>query len=187
MTADMCLVSGSAKPSADADVSVRPRWFLVFTKPSAEAKAKENLERQGYRVYYPRLRYPRLFAGRWMERIVALFPRYVFVQLTAGQSLAPVRSTFGVAAVVRFGPGYAVVPDAILDGLREREDPISGLHRLNRAFGVGAAVRVIAGTFACLDGVFEREAGDERIVVLLSLLGQHTRVQIPAQFVVARA
>jgi len=162
------------------------QWFLIFTKPSGEETAEKNLERQGYHVYYPRLLRPALRRGHWIERIVSLFPRYLFVQLdTARQSLAPVRSTLGVANVVRFGSEIAVVNDHIVDGLIRRADPQSGLHRLAgaRPFEPGCPVSIVAGAFEGLDGIFERDAGNERVVVLLKLLGQSTPVRIPAGFV----
>ena len=163
------------------------QWFLIFTKPSAEELATRNLERQGFRVYYPRLLRLGLRRGRWVERIVSLFPRYVFVQLdTARQSLAPIRSTTGVANIVRFGSGITVVHDRIVDALMRRADPTSGLHRLAgaRVFEAGAAVSIVAGAFQGLDGIFERDAGNERVVILLRLLGRQAPVRIPAGFVV---
>jgi transcriptional antiterminator RfaH len=173
----------------DASPSGRlARWFLVMTKVGNEAHAQAQLERQGYCVYYPRLRQPKLFRGRWVDRVVGLFPRYLFLQVSPAQCLAPVRSTRGVSSVVRFGSQYAMVPDEIVRDLERRADPVSGLHRLNRerSFDADSAVRVIAGAFNGLDGVFQREAGDERVVVLLELLGLPTRVLIPAQFVVGQ-
>lgn len=173
--------------AAGCSHGVSLRWFLVFTKPSSEQTAQTNLERQGYRVYYPRLLRPSLHRGRWVDRIVSLFPRYLFIQLdTARQSLAPVRSTLGVANIVRFGSESTVVPNAILDDLILRADPESGLHRLSvsRPFEPGSRVRVVTGAFEGLDGVFEREGGSERVVVLLDLLGQYTPVRIPSRFVV---
>jgi transcriptional antiterminator RfaH len=164
-------------------------WFLILTKPSAENTAQLNLERQGYRVYYPRLQRPMLHRGRWIERIVALFPRYLFLQLNSlNQSLAPVRSTLGVASIVRFGREVAVVPRGIVDTLIHREDPGTGLHRLGpaRTFERGAPVRIIAGIFEGLQGVFERDVGEERVVVLLRLLGQDSTVRVPDRFVVSR-
>jgi transcriptional antiterminator RfaH len=163
------------------------RWFLIFTKPSAEETAKQNLERQGFRVYYPRLLRPALQRGRWVERIVSLFPRYLFVQLdTACQSIAPIRSTTGVTSIVRFGSETTVVHDRIVDSLMRRADPASGLHRLAapNVFEAGAAVTVVAGAFEGIEGIFEREAGNERVVVLLRLLGRSSPVRIPAGFVV---
>jgi transcriptional antiterminator RfaH len=158
-------------------------WFLVFTKPAAEAAAQRNLQRQGYKVYFPRLIRPVLRRGRWGERAVALFPRYLFVQLdTARQSMGPMRSTLGVSSIVHFGAEATRVPDEIVDGLCSRADPVSGLHRLRspRALDPGASVRVIAGALEGLQGVFEREVGEDRAVVLLSLLGRRTPVCVQA-------
>jgi transcriptional antiterminator RfaH len=162
------------------------RWFLVFTKPSGEQLAKANLERQGFQVYYPRLQQPSLYRGRWVERIVSLFPRYLFLRLdTLRQSLAPVRSTLGVANIVRFGLDSTTVPDAIVADLMRREDPETGLHKLAGAgpFKQGARVTVVAGAFEGFGGIFEREAGDERVVILLKLLGQDTPVKVPSRYV----
>lgn len=163
------------------------RWFLIFTKPGCEELAQQNLRQQGFRVYHPRLARPALRRGRWIERIVSLFPRYLFVQLdVARQSLAPIRSTTGVASIVRFGVDVTVVHDSIVEGLMRRADPGSGLHRLATAnvFEPGAPVSIVAGAFEGLDGIFERDAGNERVVVLLRLLGRNAPVRIPAGFVV---
>src|SRR4030081_167147 len=86
------------------------RWYLVHTRPACERVAQVNLERQGYGVYFPRLLQPVRARGRWVERLVSLFPRYIFLHLEVGcQPLALAQSTVGVAAVVRFGFDYAVV------------------------------------------------------------------------------
>jgi transcriptional antiterminator RfaH len=124
--------------------------------------------------------------GRRRERVVALFPRYLFVRLEEGrQSLAPVRSSVGVSDVVKFGEDYAVVPDAVIRDLRAREDPVSGLHQLADAapFARGAPVRISAEPFGALEGVFERYDGTGRVIVLLSLLGQEAQVCVPIPFV----
>ena len=157
------------------------RWYLVHTKPSREALAQDNLERQGFEVYYPRLGQ----CVRWREqsrkRITALFPRYLFLQLDEGrQSLRPVHSTIGVAAVVRFGFQYTVVPEAVIRELQMRGDSTTGLHLLTGTpmLARGAKVRVSAGAFDGLEGIFQRSAGADRVVVLLSLLGQNTSVHV---------
>lgn len=162
------------------------RWFLVRTKPSAEALAAAQLARQGYETYLPRLTRPVRRAGRWVQRVGALFPGYLFLLLDEGrQALAPVRSTVGVASVVRFGTRYAVVPEGVVHELRERADPATGLHRLNagRRLTAGAAVRIAGGAFDGIDGIFERAIGTDRVIVLLGILGQYARVQLPADLV----
>lgn len=163
-------------------------WFLVLTKASGEEVARTNLHRQGYAVYYPRLLRRTLYRGRWADRIVPLFPRYLFVQLDMScQALAPVRSTLGIVDFVRFGSKPALVPDSIVEELRGRADAASGLHRLHaHALERGAAVSVISGVFAGLDGIFEREVCEQRAVVLLRLLGQETAVRVPSGFICPR-
>ncbi len=174
--------SAAADALQGAASSLDHRWFLISTKPCSEATAKANLERQGYRVYLPQLLQPRLVRGRWIDRITALFPGYLFLQLVIGsESLSPVRSTLGVSAPVRFGSEYAIVPAHVVNTLINRADPDSGLHRLTRRlFEPGSLVRVIAGSFAGLEGVFERETGEDRVVVLFNLLGRETPLRMPA-------
>jgi transcriptional antiterminator RfaH len=165
------------------DSSVR-RWYLIFTKPAGETTAQVNLERQGYRVYFPRLQQRKLYRGRWRDHISALFPRYLFLQLYADQSLAPVRSTLGVADAVRFGADYAIVPDQVVDGLLRRSAEF-GLHRLMQPlFTPGTMVRVVAGAFVGLEGIFEREIGEDRVAVLFKLLGRETSVCMPSGSVI---
>jgi transcriptional antiterminator RfaH len=165
------------------------RWYLIHTKPTREVVAETNLLRQGYQVYHPRLLRPTLVRGRWVDRVTSLFPRYLFLRLAVGdQSMGPVRSTLGVANIVRFGYEYAIVPDAVVESLRVRAHAHTGLHRLNSpsSFEPGSNVRIVAGVFEGLEGVFQRESGDERVLLLLGLLGRDTLVQVPAEFVLTQ-
>jgi transcriptional antiterminator RfaH len=163
------------------------RWYLIHTKPASESVAQAHLQRQGYEVYFPRLLQPTRRRARWTDALVALFPRYLFLRLSEGeQPLSPVRSTAGVSCVVRFGTHYAVVPDHVVGELRARANPQTGLHRLSDhlPFAPGRAVRVAGHVLDGLEGVFEREAGAERVVVLLKLLGQDVPVRVPADLIV---
>lgn len=164
------------------------RWYLVHTKPLRESIARSNLGRQGYETYLPQLLETIKPRQRRIERVVALFPRYLFLRLDEGmQSLKPVHSTLGVTGVVRFGPSYANVPDEVIGHLRGREDPGTGLHRLREPERLkpGATVTLTGGAFAGLEAIFEREVGSERASVLLGILGHETRVQVSAQLVAA--
>lgn len=167
------------------------RWYLVLTKPRSEATAKVHLERQGYGIFFPRLRELVLSRGRRIERVVPLFPRYLFSRLNvSSQSLAPMRSSVGVSEIVRFGRDYVVVPDAIVEDLMRRADPDSGLHVLKRRRSLepGTSVQFVGGAFDGLDGIFERDDGDQRVLVLLRFLGREVSVRVPsAQVVPQRA
>lgn len=166
------------------------RWYLIQTKPSAELVAEWNLQRQGYETYYPRAVIDGRRRGHARERIGALFPRYLFLRLDEGvQCLSPVRSTVGVASIVRFGIHYATVPDRLVSELRQRADAETGLHHVSGTAlpGRGALVQITDGPLQGLEGIFEREAGADRVIVLLRLLGQTARVQVPVDHIIAAA
>ena len=164
-------------------------WYLIQTKPAREAVAEFNLLRQSYQVYYPRLLRLRRHRGNWVDQVAALFPGYLFFRLAPSQELGPVRSTVGVANIVRFGKAYAIIPARIVEDLRARADPETGFHRLQQCmrFSPGSNVRIVAGVFDGLEGVFKRESGDERVVLLLRLLGRDTQVEVPARFVLSQS
>ena len=157
------------------------RWHVIRSKPRAESTARAQLERQGFRVYFPQLVKPARVRGRWLDRIEPLFPRYLFVALESGrQCLAPIRSTVGVTGIVRFGTDYATVTHGIIENLMRRADPQTGLHHLEQpVFRCGGTVRILEGPFERLEGVFERYEGEERALILLEVLGRETRVRMP--------
>ena len=162
------------------------RWYVIRSKPHGESTAQTQLERQGFRIYFPRIVQPTRFRGRWVDRIEPLFPRYLFLQIDdKEQSLAPVRSTVGVTDIVRFGTEYATVLDETVQELMNRADPETGLHRLRKPlFERGVHVRVSEGPFSGLEGVFECYEREERVLILLEVLGRQTRVDIPIDQVV---
>jgi len=165
------------------------RWYLVRTKPNSESTALRNLERQDFEAWLPRLSQSLPWRGQWRDRVVPLFPGYLFLAIDEGrQALAPVHSTLGVAGIVRFGASYAIVPDEIVRNLRLLANPETGLHCLapTARLAPGTQVRIVAGPFGGLEGIFQREAGEDRAIVLLSVLGQWANVGVAASSVVPR-
>lgn len=165
------------------------RWFAVCCKPRQELVAQENLLRQGYRVYLPRIRIKRRRKGQWLDVIEVLFPRYLFIQVDPSEtSIAPVRSTRGVAGLVRFGGQPAVIADEIMDALRLREDAESGVHQdTSPLFCKGEQVKLSAGPLAGMEGVFVEEDGEKRVIVLLELLGHANKIRVDRDLIVKAA
>ena len=164
------------------------RWYAVCCKPRQEAVAEVNLARQGFRVYLPRIRVRQRRRGHWTDAVEVLFPRYAFIRVDPMlRSTAVVRSTRGAVGLVRFGGQPAVVPDAVMDALFQREDTASGLHLEQRAsFKSGDAIKLIDGPLIGLEGVFAEQDGEKRAIVLLELLGKANRVVVSRDWI-ARA
>jgi transcriptional antiterminator RfaH len=154
-------------------------WYVVHTKVRQEQTACENLARQGYMVYMPRIKILKRSRGRQQAQQEPMFPRYIFVQPGSdAHSIAPVRSTLGVTSIVRFGQEPAVMRPAILKSIRDFEA------RRNEAsdqdispFQPGERVRVADGPLTGLEGLIS-DVSQDRVVVLMQLLGQDTRVSL---------
>lgn len=148
-------------------------WYVAHTKPRHEHIAQENLLRQGYNVYLPLMKVFKSVRNRQEARFEPLFPRYIFFQSAdARQSIAPVRSTLGITAIVRFGQVPAVLS---MDALKTIQVFEGGQNTADfeeiSAFKPGKTVVVTDGPFAGLEGMISM-ASVQRVVVLMQLLGK---------------
>ena len=154
-------------------------WYVVHTKVRQEQTACDNLVRQGYVVYLPRIKILKRIRGQQQAQQEPLFPRYLFLQPgSTAQSIAPVRSSLGVTTLVRFGQEPAVIRPETLNTIREFET------RRNQApdkdispFQPGERIRVAEGPLSGMEGLIS-DVSQERVIVLMTLLGQDTRVSI---------
>jgi transcriptional antiterminator RfaH len=156
-------------------------WFAVHTLPRMEGKAVFNLERQGFTVYCPKHLKRRSHARR-VDRVPApLFPRYLFVAIDrAVQGWRSIRSTMGVADIVRAGDEPAPVPGIIVDEIRAREDAngyvaLLPAHRLTK----GQSVQIVEGAFAGAKALVECLCDEQRVTLLIDMLGRRVAMKIP--------
>jgi transcriptional antiterminator RfaH len=163
------------------------RWYLVQTQVNGEAKAAQNLLRQGYEIYLPRYLKRRRHARKVEFVARPLFPRYIFVAIDmATHRWRSIQSTFGVSRLVTNGDDPAVVPEGVIHALKAREDE-KGFVRINSkpAFAPGDKVRVLAGAFMDSAGLFSGLADHDRVSILLDMLGRKVRVLLDADMVTA--
>jgi transcriptional antiterminator RfaH len=163
------------------------RWYVVQTQVNGEAKAQENLRRQGYQIYLPRYLKRRRHARKVDLVAKPLFPRYMFVAIdTAAQRWRSVQSTIGVSRLVTIGDEPAVVPERVIGALKAREDA-KGFVKMDvgPAFAPGDKVRVLSGAFMDNSGLFNGMADHDRVSILLEMLGRKVRVLLDADLVAA--
>jgi transcriptional antiterminator RfaH len=154
------------------------RWHIVQTHVRAESKATFHLRRQGFETYLPCYLKKRRHARRVDTVATPLFPRYLFVSVdTATQRWHSIRSTIGISRLVTCGDYPAIVPPAFVEGLKRREDA-NGFIKLEQRlrFASGDKIRIRGGAFADALGLFEGVSGEERVAILLDLLGRKVRV-----------
>jgi transcriptional antiterminator RfaH len=164
----------------ESETAAGKSWYLVYTKPRQEETAMTNLARQGYGVYLPRMKQMRRRQGRRMAVVEPLFPRYLFICLdTQTDNWGPIRSTLGVASLVRFGHEPAKVPDDLVAFLQKQEGE-GGLHQwAEPTFAAGDQVWVADGPFQGYKGILLARTSRERVLVLLDILGKQVRAKLP--------
>ncbi|MCE5181749.1 MAG: transcription/translation regulatory transformer protein RfaH [Anaerolineaceae bacterium] len=164
-------------------------WYAICCKPRQELIAQENLLRQGFHVYLPRIQIRKRRRGKWVDTIEPLFPRYLFIRVDPNRhSTAPVRSTRGAIGLVRFGGQPAVAPDRVIEALLQREDRATGLRQDDRTlFCAGEPVRLMEGPLSGMEGVFAQEDGEARVIVLMELLGKANKVRVSRDWVAPAA
>lgn len=156
------------------------RWFVVNTLPHQERRAEANLRRQGFETWLPEFRRRRRHARRIDMILAPLFPAYLFVCLDVEtERWRSINGTFGVVRLLCDGEVPKAVPAALIDDLMHRRDETGSIVLPSRKFAFGEAVKVAAGAFADLEGLFEEMAGRDRVYLLFNLLGRKVRASVP--------
>jgi transcriptional antiterminator RfaH len=155
-----------------------PFWGVVRSLPKREKFAAERLRIDGgFEVFLPLVPTKRASAP--------LFPGYLFVLIV--DRWRSINSTLGVLCLVRAGDCPARCPDHEIEALKAMIDK-HGYVRLpegrgspvRRKIAIGAKVRITAGPFGGMSGLYAGMSTRERELVLLNMLGGQRLVAIAA-------
>jgi len=150
-------------------------WYLIQCKARQAKRAEENLLRQSYVCYHPKIKHERLLRGQRKMLEESLFPGYLFIQLSKQDNWAALRSTRGVSRIVGFGGQPLAIGDYLIEQLKQRDYEYDAKARLL----AGEKVRINEGFFAELEGIFLAMDGDRRVVLLLSFLQREQKIFMP--------
>lgn len=154
-------------------------WYILHCKGGQEARAKDNVENQGYSTCLPQIRQQKILRGKKTVCIEALFPSYLFVYLDTGTAnFNALRSTRGVNGFVRFGGVPAIVPVGIMDSIIALEQAFSDRPDTEPMFKSGDKVQIAKGPFTGLEAIYNMPKGEDRCLVFLDMLGKQQRVTI---------
>jgi transcriptional antiterminator RfaH len=160
-------------------------WYVAHTHPRGEHLALTNLRRQKFEAYLPQYLKRRRHARRTDWVMTPLFPRYLFVNMDVAQTRwRAINSTIGVHYLVCNGDLPTPIPPGIVEEIRAREDD-KGVVLMDRGplFKKGEVVQITTGALSDQVGLFDCATDDQRVVILLELLGRHVRVHVSAEAV----
>lgn len=146
-------------------------WYIVRTKPKQEERAILNLENQGFGVFAPELTVKKLRRGVRTSVVERMFPGYVFVKPdNIIEQFYKLRSTYGVAGVLRFGDNIPKVPQSWIDQMR-------GVDQLTdeQAPQVGDTVEIQQGPFRGFLAQIVKLDGESRCFVMLEWMQKEVK------------
>ena len=110
---------------------------------------------------------------------MVLFPGYIFIYLDKhNENWSPIRSTKGVINFVRFGLNFAQVPEHIIEYIRVNQaNSEEKLKKLSK-FKKGDKVQITDGVFKNCIAIFESFKAQDRVLLLMNLLGQQQTINI---------
>ena len=160
-------------------------WYLVQFKPNSHKIAERNLLRLGFETFLPMQKSTQRKTSKFIDVMKPLFPGYMFVSCdTAQQPWRKINSTIGVSRIVSFGNKPVQASLDLVQGLQARCDEAGELKPLEH-FKAGEQVTLTAGPFANFIATVERMDADQRVWVLLDLMGQKSRVRVNSDQLVA--
>ena len=153
-------------------------WYAIYTKPRQEARARDNLQNQGYTCFLPTITVDKVKKNAVIAVQAPLFGRYLFIQLSASTSnWMPIRSTKGVSNMVSFANKPARVPAELMAVLQAA--PALVQHK----FEPQQMLTIQSGAFAGLTGIFQRLVtapdGESRALVLVELMHKQHTLSLP--------
>ena len=155
-------------------------WYVVQTKPNAEAMAFRNLENQNFPAFLPLQKLTRRKGTTFQTQLRPLFPGYMFVaQDPAAGQWRKIKNTRGVARLVRLAAEPTPVPPTIMDQLFARCDE-TGIFQQSATLVAGDDAKITQGPFAGAIAKIIEIDPNQRVHLLLNFMGQTSTLTIDA-------
>jgi transcriptional antiterminator RfaH len=153
-------------------------WIVARTKPNHERIAKEHAERQQHVCYLP-FYYDSNKSGNQTKRV--LFPCYLFVEIEL--QFYHLKYTRGITNIIMMdGEQPSYVPDESIYELKRREkNGCVELDAQQSKFLPDDPVIVTYGPFADRLGLYRGQSTQDRVRVLMDMLGGKREVLVPAR------
>lgn len=161
-------------------------WYVAITLQLSELIAEQNLRRQNFSPFLPRVRETRITRGREVTTVKPYIPGYIFVRFDREtDDWGRINSTRGVRSLMCNSPELPTrVRDQAMAAVLERCDGQYVIaeeidETLMAFFPVGSMVKVVEGPLAGQIGKVQLSYAD-RVRVLFHIFGRQTKVEMAA-------
>ena len=155
-------------------------WFILQYKANSHHQAIKNLNRQGFETFLPFCDTTSRKASRFINTSQPLFPGYMFIRFDRAESnWHKINNTYGVSRLITFNSILKPIPTAFVDSLMMRYDRLGNLLPVEK-LKKDDRVKVLKGPFANFIATVETYETDQRVWILMDVLGRKTKIQTPA-------
>ncbi|MBF0416780.1 MAG: transcription/translation regulatory transformer protein RfaH [Magnetococcales bacterium] len=144
----------------------------MYSKPNCEQIAKNNLSNQGYKCFLPKVKVSRTRQNKRIQVLEPFFCCYLFISLDLkNDNIAPIRSTYGVRGLLRFGDYYPPVEDEFVEILLDMANSEGVISVPLPKFAPGQSVKITGGPLSGYDAIFLCKNNKERALLLVDMIG----------------
>ena len=155
-------------------------WFILQFKSNSHHQAAKNLTQQGFETFLPLHDSTSRKLSRFINTSKPLFPGYMFITFDRAESTwHKINNTYGVSRLITFNSILKSIPTIFVDQLMKRYD-LSGKLLPIQKLKKGDQVTVLKGPFAKFIATVEEYEADQRIWILMDLMGRKTKTQTPS-------
>ena len=156
-------------------------WYLIQFKKNAHRLAERNLNYQEFKTFLPLQNFTSKRGSKFSTYTKPLFPGYMFVSIELDKApWRKINNTLGVSRLICQNGVPKRVPPEIVSGLMSRCDSFGKLLPPN-SFARGDSVAVLSGALADFIATVETIENNQRVWVLMDMMGQLTRVQVASE------
>ncbi|MDA9277867.1 KOW motif-containing protein [Amylibacter sp.] len=151
-------------------------WFILQFKPNSHHQAAKNLIQQGFEIFLPLNSITTRKLSRFVNTSKPLFPGYMFIRFDREESdWHKINNTYGVSRLITFNSCLKSIPANFVNNLMKRYDSSGKLLPVKK-LKKGDLVKVSKGPFANFIATVEKYEDDQRIWVLMDLMGRKTKI-----------
>jgi len=157
------------------------RWRVLYTKPRAEKRALELLDKQRYHVYLPCTTVVKQWSDRKKKVSEPVFKSYIFINCIESEIFTASHCPH-VIGIVKFEGKPAIVRDEEMEAIRRIVAGNEEITVVNNRehLATGQRVNIISGNLKGLSGILTEFRGAQRLAIAIESLGCNLLVEVAA-------
>ena len=158
--------------------NLEKKWFITQIKPNSYKSAIQNLERQGFETFVPKIEKTQKQKNKFIVNNVFVFPGYIFVCFDPRITMwIKINSTYGVSKILVFNNKPSEISSDLIMELKTRYEIKSSSSKKEK-LQKGDAIKFYTGPFCDLIAKVESMDENNRIWVLLEAMGGRQRLKL---------